>query len=34
MEIANDLIPKDNFKMISCAQFTHPSSHGVGEFTT
>lgn len=34
MEIANDLIPKDNFKAISCAQFTYPSSQGVGAFTT
>lgn len=31
MEITDDLIPKDMFKAISCAQFTYPSSHGVGE---
>lgn len=31
MGITDDLIPKDIFKAISCAQFTYPRSHGVGE---
>lgn len=33
MERTDYLIPKNIFKVFSCAQFTHPSSHGVGEFT-